>query len=248
MAYESWFLSAGNGSSRVVCFPHAGGNPRAFLDWQPHLDAELLAVCVPGRAHRSDERPPASVTDLADAAAEAVRACLDRPTYLYGHSLGGLVAFEVARRLAGEPALRGLVASGCAAPSVQPSAHVRWAARLKGRAFAEAAGRYEGLDPEIVADEDLQELLLADLRGDVQLLAEYRYRPAALLDVAVTLVNGRDDPHVGNGSLEPWRRECVAPPRFHWREGGHFFFERCPEAVTDVLRSTVDGDRHVEVI
>jgi surfactin synthase thioesterase subunit len=249
MAEERWFRSAGSGRAQVICFPHAGGDPRTFLDWQPALgaDAELLVVCLPGRAYRADEPAPASVGDLADGAADALRRRLDRPTYVFGHSLGGLVAFEVARRLRGEPLLRGLVTSGCPAPSRQPTPHVRWAAGLQGRAFAEAAGRYEGLDPRIVADEQLQELLLADLRYDVGLLAGYRYRPADPLDIGVDLVNGRDDPHVGDGALAPWRSECLTAPRFHWRDGGHFYFERDPWAVVGVLRELLAA-RHMEVI
>jgi surfactin synthase thioesterase subunit len=248
-ADERWFLSTSSGTAQVVCFPHAGGNPRTFLDWQPVLgpDVELVAVCVPGRGYRAGEPAPAGVSELADGAAVALRHRLDRPTVLYGHSLGGLIAFEVARLLRGEPALRGLVTSGCAAPSVQPTPHVRWAAGLAGRAFAEAAGRYEGLDPRIVADEELQEVLLADMRYDVGLLAGYRYRPAEPLDIGISLVNGRDDPHTDDGTLEPWRRETLTQPRFHRRDGGHFFFERDPEAVVGVLRELLPA-RHVEVI
>jgi surfactin synthase thioesterase subunit len=254
MPAADWFLSrpAGPAAARVFCFAHAGGSPRLFLDWQPHLagDAEIVAVCPPGRDHRASERRP-SLDELIDGAAAAISAAAGadpRPIYLFGHSLGGLVAFEVARRLRALPALRHLVASGISAPSLLPSARVRELAGLEGRAFAEALRFFGGLPPEMFADEGVLELLLPGLMVDFRMAAEYRYRPAPPLAIDVSLIVGRDDPHVGTAQLEAWRDECVAPPARHWAEGGHIYFDRRPAPVTDLLREVVRADQHVEMI
>ncbi|MGH3379616.1 MAG: thioesterase II family protein [Actinoallomurus sp.] len=250
-----WFISRATGTppgARVFCFPHAGGNPRTFLGWQAALgaDAEILAVCRPGREHRAHEPAP-TFEEYADGAAEAIRAVSegdDRPVYLFGHSLGALVAFEVARRLAGLPTLRHIVASGVSAPSLLPSQRVRDIAGLEGKAFAEAIGFFGGLPPEVVADEELHEVLLPGLIADFHLAVGYVYRPAAPLAVNVSLINGLDDPHVGPAELEPWRAEVREAPARHWADGGHFYFEKRPEAVTDLLRDVVRADQHVELI
>jgi surfactin synthase thioesterase subunit len=244
MPEANWFLSRraeSPGGASVFCFPHAGGNPRAFLDWQPAMDsyAEIVAVCMPGRGHRIEEQAPFSVAELADGAAAAISAFAGRPIYLFGHSLGALVAFEVARRLRHLPALRHFVASGCSAPSLLPSQRVVQAARLEGRAFAEAVGFFGGLPPEIVACEALHDLLLPGLQADVRLAAGYRYQTAAPLAIGLSLINGRQDPHVGKASLQPWRRECRNSPAFHWTDGGHFYFEHRSSALIDVLRALV---------
>src|SRR4051812_19842563 len=147
-----WFVSRETGTpagARVFCFPHAGGNLRTFLGWQAGLgaDAEILAVCRPGREHRADEPAP-TIEEYVDGATAAIRAACehdDRPVYLFGHSLGALVAFEVTRRLAGLLSLRHLVASGCSAPSLLPSRRGRDIAKLEGRAFAEAVGFFGGV-------------------------------------------------------------------------------------------------------
>jgi surfactin synthase thioesterase subunit len=218
--------------------------------------ADILAVCVPGRGRRGAERPPASIAELADRAALAVAAVADRPTYLFGHSLGAVVAFEVARRLRDSAALHHLVASGCAAPSLLPTDYLRWAAQLDGRAFAEAMVRYEGMSPEIVEEPELQELLLADLRADCRIIAEYRYQPATPLGLRLSLINGRDDWRVRNDMLAPWRTEVTTAPDYHWRDGGHFYFADRPAAVLDLLREVIEAGagapvtsgEHVEVI
>lgn len=253
---SDWFVSrpaeGATPAARVFCFPHAGGHLRTFLEWQPGLgsDAEIVAVCRPGREHRAQEPAP-TFEEYADGAAAAIRAAAehdDRPVYLFGHSLGALVAFEVTRRLAGLPALRHLVASGCSAPSLLPSQRVRDIATLTGKAFAEAIGFFGGLPAEVVADEELHEVLLPGLIADFHLAVGYRYRPSAPLAVDLSLINGRADPHVGDAQLAPWRNEVRTAPARHWADGGHFYFEERPAAVIDLLRTVVRADQHVELI
>ncbi|HEU5470220.1 MAG TPA: alpha/beta fold hydrolase [Actinophytocola sp.] len=252
----SWFRTGNRPAhprAHVFCFPHGGGDPRGYLGWQAGLDAELLAVCAPGRGHRFAEPPPESIGELAVGAADAIAGHADAPIVLFGHSFGALVAFEVARLLRDTATPRHVVLSGCVAPALLPTEYLVWAAGLDGREFAEAAGRYEGLAPEIVADEELQELLLPGLRADLRLIAGYRYRPAAPLAIGATLVNGRDDWHVAENLLEPWRAEFTTPPAQHWHDGGHFYFDEYPTAVPRLLATLVSEldeslDQHVEVI
>ncbi|WP_052229748.1 alpha/beta fold hydrolase [Streptomyces sp. CT34] len=261
MTSSPWFLRAAAGSehaARVYCFPHAGGNPRSFLSWQHDMgdDAEIVAVCPPGRGPRYKETAAADVLELAEGAAAAITETADRPFVLFGHSFGAVLAFEVARRIGALPDFRHLVASGCSAPALLPTRRVVETARLEGRAFTEAVGFFGGLPPEVVADEALQELLLPHLKADFCMVAGYSYRPAAPLHVPVTLVNGVDDPHVKEAGLEPWARECAVEPVRHWAEGGHFYFDGRPGAVTDVLRPLVRAEHganplansHIEVI
>jgi surfactin synthase thioesterase subunit len=255
MSVVEWFVSKGSDSTsaaRVFCFAHAGGNPRLFLDWQPYLgtDAQIVAVCPPGRGHRVMERQP-SIDELVDGAAAAISATTiddTRPIYLFGHSLGGLIAFEVARRLRDLPYLRHLVLSGISAPSLLPSQRIRELAQLEGKEFAEALTFFGGLPPEVFSEEGVLELLLPGLIADFRMAAGYRYRPAAPLATNISLISGRDDPHVGGAQLRPWRDECIQPPAWYWANGGHFYFARQPWAVTDLLSATVRADQHVEVI
>ena len=182
------------------------------------------------------------MAELADGAAAAIAAYADQPFYLFGHSLGAVVAFEVARRLRDLPTLRHLVASGCAAPALLPSPRVVEAAGLEGRAFAEAVGFFGGLLPEIVAAEELYDILLPGLQADFRMVAGYKYRPARPLTIPVTLIDGYDDPHVTDTVLGGWADETTSSVAQHWVTGGHFYFEQQPQAVTDVLNNLLRDD------
>ena len=251
-----WFVTherlGALGAPRIFCFPHAGGSPRAFADWQAGLgeDAEIVAVCRPGREHRAAEPAP-TIGELIDGATAAIAAATERdgrPCYLFGHSLGALVAFEVCRRLTGSAVPRHFVASGCSAPSLLPSQRVKHIATLTGAEFAEAIGFFGGLAPEVIADAELRDLLLPGLIADFRMAVGYRYRPGPRLVVPATLVVGRDDPHVRHAEIAPWEQEFSWPPDRHWVDGGHFYFEPDPAAIVGILSALVLADQHVELI
>jgi surfactin synthase thioesterase subunit len=253
---ERWFVTRGGaggpGVPRIFCFPHAGGSPRVFLDWQAGLgdDAEIVAVCRPGREHRAAEPAPA-IGELIDGAAAAITAITaqdGRPCYLFGHSLGALVAFEVGRRLTGSAAPRHFIASGCSAPSLLPSQRVKQIATLTGAEFAEALAFFGGLAPEVAADPDVRDLLLPGLIADFRMAVGYVYQAAPRLAVPVTLVVGRDDPHVEEAQVAPWDQELTWQADRHWLDGGHFYFEPDPGPVIGIIRSVVLADQHVELI
>ncbi len=257
-----WFVTAAGfvtrgspaepGPPRIFCFPHAGGSPRAFVDWQAGLgdEAEIVAVCRPGREHRAAEAAPA-IGELIDGATAAIAAATrqdGRPCCLFGHSLGGLVAFEVCRRLTGPAAPRHFVASGCSAPSLLPSRRVKDIAKLTGAEFAAAVGFFGGLAPEVIADPELRDLLLPGVIADFRMAVGYRYRPGPRLAVPATLVVGHGDPHVKQEQIAPWDQEFTWAPDRHWVDGGHFYFDPDPSAVIGILRSLVLADQHVELI
>jgi surfactin synthase thioesterase subunit len=250
---SDWFVSRCSlDAPRIFCFPHAGGSPRAFLDWQDGLgeDAEIVGVCRPGKEHRAGEAAP-SIGELIEGAAAAIADASGRdgrPCYLFGHSLGALLAFEVCRLLSGGLAPRHLVASGCSAPSLLPSERVKRIATLSGAEFAEEIGFFGGLAPEVIADPELRDLLLPGLIADFRMAVGYRYLARAPLAVPATVVVGRDDPHVRAEQVAPWDREFTWPPDRVWVDGGHFYFEPDPSAITGILRSLVQADQHVEVI
>src|SRR5437763_149373 len=88
-------------SLRLFCFPYAGGGASIFHRWSRSLpqSVDVCAVQYPGREHRWKEPPVTRLSDLVQALRQALAPYMDKPFVLYGHSMGGLVGFELARLL-----------------------------------------------------------------------------------------------------------------------------------------------------
>ncbi|WP_441245343.1 thioesterase II family protein [Kitasatospora sp. McL0602] len=221
---------------RLVCFPHAGGAAAAFrgLAGQLPPSVELVAVQYPGRQDRYGEQPAPDMDTLAGDIAAAITPLLDRPVAFFGHSLGGTVAFETARKLPARyrPALRHFFASARRAPSV-PNPN---AALLQDDAgVLEYVRRLGGLGAQLLEDEELREMALPVLRADFHLVDTYTYTPGAPLLCPLTAVVGEDDAACRPEDARRWA-ECTAGGfDLQVLPGGHFYLESAAAELTALL-------------
>lgn len=239
MQTTPWLLrkpSAG-GSVRLYCFCYAGGNAMSFLPWQAALDPsiEVCAVQLPGRGARFREKTYSSMPPLVEALADVIRDHHTLPFAFFGHSLGGLLAFELARYCQRYclPMPERLLVSGCDAP--QYSASGGRLHTLPDEALVGALKEYNGTPPEILENRELMALALPAIRADFALVETYRYRPGPPLNMPITVLAGKRDDHVLPQHLEGWRRETIDACRIQWFEGDHFFIHTERQAVLDCI-------------
>lgn len=224
---EHWFVRRpqAHAKVRLFCFSHAGGQPTSFIPWQKALGSsiEVCAVQLPGHGQRFREEPCRNFQALVAALHPAVHALDDLPAVYYGHSLGALLAFEVARKApttATSP--RRLLLSGCSSPLVRETMDKRLH-ELHDHALTEELGKYDGTPAEVLADEGLMEMLLPVIRADFALVSDYRYHPGPKLGIPLTIMAGRDDRQVPVESIAGWAEMSSAETETLWFEGGHFF-------------------------
>lgn len=221
---------------RLVCVPHAGGAASTFRTWPLGLPpaVELWAAELPGRGARASE--PATddrervVTELAGALPDD-----DVPLALFGHSLGAMLAFELARELRrrDRPAPRLLVASAREAPQrPHPGEPVHG---LPDQEFLDAVRRLGGTPAEVLDEPELVELALPALRADFRISETYEHAPEDPLDVPIVALGGVDDPDVTEADLEAWEEQTTAGLRMQLFAGGHFFVEPAEPAVLQLL-------------
>lgn len=230
----------------LFCFPHAGGSPGEYVRWGDELPSvQVSGIQLPGRGSRMSEEPFTSMAALVDAVVPVVHS--DRPFVLFGHSLGGLVAFEVARALRdrGWPQPQRLILSAAPLPG-------RARRRLSGESLDDSelldlvSRRWGGLPATIRQHPKYAASLAALYRSDFSVLDTYHYRPAPPLDCPISVLVGADEA----AELEPWSwpDQTTADSEVRVLPGGHFYLREHPEqflaALADILTSTLRADHY----
>ncbi len=246
-ANTPWFTRIGPArmtpSVRLVCFPYAGGGPSAFMrwrDWMPD-EVEILALHLPGREARIKERPSFSFASTIENIVTAIRLLAPLPTVYFGHSLGGLVAFEVAQRLEREVEgafLLHLFVSGCSPPHIIQEDKDDPAWRLEDARFIERLRDLNGTPQEVLDSQELMELFIPMLRADFRLADEARTCIGGQTGVPTTVLGGLDDKSTPM-ELAEWQRYAAAPVRIHMFPGDHFFVNTAREAVCGAVSAQI---------
>ena len=210
---------------RLLCFPYAAGTASLFYSWQAHFpaDIQICPVELPARAGRINDPMPASVAGLVDQFLEEAPPYFDRPFSLFGHSLGALIAFELARVMKDRrmPSPVRLFASACQAPQVFRSE--RPIHHLPDPEFIEALREIDGTPDEVLAHQELLGVLLPMLRADFRLADTYKYIPGGQLTCAITAVGGSEDESISRGDLVAWHSQTTGPFNLWMVRGTHFF-------------------------
>ncbi len=214
-------------SARLFCFSYAGGGGAAYRPFALGMPAaiEAVAVQLPGRENRLREAPLTSVPAIVEALLPHIAAGADRPFAFFGHSMGALVAFEVARALRdrGLATPARLFVSARRAPHLMecdPPLHP-----LPDEPFiAEIDRRYGGIPAEILQHRDILELLLPTMRADMTAIETHRHVPGPALDCPIHVFGGTGDTRAQREVLAPWREHTHAPVQVQQFAGGHFYF------------------------
>src|SRR5215475_13419703 len=216
----------------LFAFPYAGGGIGAFHSWQNHLPSwiGIHLVQLAGRENRFLEPPASRAMEIVQPVSRAIAAIHRTPFIIFGHSMGAVLAFEVARQLrrisSSFPAA--LIVSGRCAPQLQPGipriSHLD-DAPLVSRAFE----LFGGIPPEVLENQELIELMAPVLKADLRLAEDYEYVAEPPLECPVAAYGGDRDPWASTHELDAWReqtrsgfvREQFPGHHFYLREPGN---------------------------
>jgi len=222
---------------RVICIPHAGGGADCFMPLRDQLpdDVELTIIEFPGHGNNRGGPPIREFDTMVAALVGVLEGLNDLPFVLFGHSMGGLLAFEVARELQslGMSLPIHMYLSSSKAPINLPSRFMLDAVKLPDQAFLSRVESLGGLPDEIMEYTELQTLVAKLLRTDFDLLSKYLYVPRPRVPVPLSVLYGREDKHITPDTLVDWRLETVEPPEIRAMPGGHFYFQD-PDILADI--------------
>jgi medium-chain acyl-[acyl-carrier-protein] hydrolase len=228
---------------RLFCLPYAGGGATLFRGWQQQVGPgiEICPIELPGRGQRRHDPPFRRVADAVHAICMGVEPYLvGVPCAWFGHSMGAILAFEIARRLQLHRGVRvrHLFVSATRAPHRH---HVdRHTYNVPDDEFIEILRGLKGTSEALLTDLDAMELMLPHVRADVELVQTYHYAAGARVRCPVRAFAGLDDAHVSREDMEQWREAVSGPFALSVIPGDHFFLTA---AARDLL-GVIGNDLH----
>ncbi len=227
-------------SVRLFCVPYSGASASVYARWQQRLPGrvQVCAVELPGRGARFAEALATDLTALARQLAREILPLTAQPYALFGHSLGALLAVEMAYALRelGAPAPQVLVASGTEAPSARADEDLH--RPLDDGQLIERLRTLGGTAPQVLESAELLALILPVLRADFLLCGTYRPAVREPLDCPIRVFAGLDD-DAPRAALCAWQRETHGDFSLQWFDGGHFFIASSQAQVLAALGKCV---------
>ncbi len=222
---------------RLFCFPYAGGNASIYHTWANSLPTtiEVCPIQLPGRGGRFREPLFEQLRPLLPELAQALLPALSLPFVLFGHSMGALISFELARYLRKHSNLSpaALVFSGHYAPQqIKPNPHF---SLLPHEEFIEAVRDYNGTPSTFFEDKELMELVLPILRADFSICETYQYVEEPPLESPIIAYGGTRDPDASVTDLLAWRRQTRKNLVIRVFSGDHFYIETARELLLQSL-------------
>jgi len=213
---------------RLFCFPYAGGNAlNIYRSWPDYLprDFEVCAIQLPGRGNRIREPAHTRLDALVRDVEPNIKPYLDKPFAFFGHSMGAMISFELARALRRlqAPGPAQLFVSGRGAPHLpdpDPPAY-----HLPEAEFIAEIKSLNGTPKEVLEHPELMELMIPLLRADFSVCQTYSYVEGPPLDCPITVFGGLEDPKAGPELLEPWNLHTSAAFKLRMLPGDHFFLQ-----------------------
>ncbi|AFZ28181.1 putative thioesterase involved in non-ribosomal peptide biosynthesis [Cylindrospermum stagnale PCC 7417] len=226
---------------RLFCLPYAGGGTSIFRRWPQELpsNVELCAIDLPGRENRIGEKPISNLEILTEKLVEVLLQHLDKPFALFGHSMGALIVYELARKLQQKnvnPVY--LFVSGRPAPNVlelYPPLHL-----LPDAEFIEKLTNiYSAIPDAVLKDKELMELFLPVLRADLTLVETYIHSQVEPLDCPIVALGGLEDNEASHDYLVTWREYTRSSFSVEMFPGGHFYLNENRQPLLQLISQTL---------
>ncbi len=219
-----WYRQNAQASLRLFCFSYAGGGASVFRSWADALprEVEVCAIQLPGRESRITEPAYRRLVPLVQDLSAAISPYLDMPFAFFGHSMGALVSFELARQLRRTQKRQPvhLFVAAYRAPQL-PNPNIK-IYHLPQEVF-KVVLRAEGIPEMILQNEELMQAMLPTLRADFELCDTYEYQEEAPLWCPISIFGGLEDVRISASDLEAWSIHSDVAWNLTMLPGSHFF-------------------------
>lgn len=209
----------------LFCLPFAGGGASAYNGWIKKMQ-ETITVCpiqLPGREERIMDKPYSDMNSLLDDLVGIISNFANTPYALWGHSMGGKIAYELEKRLEnGGYIAKYFIVSGSRVPHIpepNPIYH------LSDTEFKTELERFEGTPKEVLKNDDLLNFFLPMLRADFTMDETYCVKEPVPLKCPIIAFGGTEDKEAKEEDVKAWNSYTVNGFRHQMFPGGHFYIK-----------------------
>lgn len=222
----------------LFCVPFAGGNEYSYQKYVEKAPSflNLIPLEYPGRGARTREPLTSDIDVVVTDIYNQIRKKNDEGDYaIYGHSMGGLVSYLVARKLIDNnyKSPLHLFVTGTPAPSAI-SRTIKSRHLLPRAEFIQELKELDGVPDELLQDDEILEYIEPILRTDFKACETYRYQENTPLNLPLTVITGTEE-NVDPADIHLWQKETECQVDFRQIPGKHFFILKYPRVIVDII-------------
>lgn len=227
---------------QLICFPFAGGYAEYYLPWRKYLtDCALFPVQLPGRSFRWREDFCLNMDDLTNRLSDVIayRIHAEKPLVFFGHSMGGYIAYMLAKKIRMKHGISPqlLVTSATPAPSFWKNN--RKLSNLTEKSFERFFINLGGFHPELLKHPDFMKKQLHILRQDLHLCESCHVLEPAQFDFPILSLTGSQDIYVLPEQIVLWRQETCREFAGITMEGNHFYLNEQAQTIIALIKKSI---------
>ncbi|MDJ1175525.1 beta-ketoacyl synthase N-terminal-like domain-containing protein, partial [Roseofilum capinflatum] len=223
---------------RLFCFHPWGSSASLFKDWSAELPSqiEVLPIQLPGRQQRMHEKALTDFTHLLQGLGEVFPPYFDKPFAFFGHSMGAIIAFELAHFLNQKHQIQPihLFLGGAKPPS--DMSYLDHLASLSEKEKLDYFTRVAEIPETIYNEPSIFNELLKVFKADIQLIQSYQLSDKDPLSCPIYSLSGIDDPVVTESELSQWSSCTTDLFQMQRLPGKHMFFQQSQNSILGIIK------------
>lgn len=247
MENNPWYVEYRKNSQatiRLFCFHHSGGGASTYYPWLEHLipHIEMIAIQLPGRENRFTEPLTNNLKDIINNLGLGFEYYKNKPFLVFGHSLGGLIAFEFVKSIRELYSLYPchIIISATKAPHLP--FRMNLLSPLDDQALKEELKTYNGIEGAILNNEEFLSLLLPIIKNDFSISERYCSADVMPLPCDILLLSGTQDRTVNEEEIQAWAAHTTGKFEHISFSGGHFFIKDHQKDIIKLINKI--GDKY----
>ena len=203
----------------VFLLPFAGGSSLTYNQWQlGHF--RFHRIDYSGHGFRYQEPAAQSMEGLVNDVIQQIEGVHPARFSLFGHSMGGLLAWLAAQKLEKKP--QSLFISACEPPGCLDAG--KYGKYQREDLLMQYISDYNRMPEKQRDSKVFRKILLPVIQNDFRVLSEYVYEPAPVLDVPIVVLYSREDTMMRYEVMGEWK-DYGRDVRFRELGGDHFYLE-----------------------